>query len=481
MANKFIARGGTVNVSYAQQNNFVAKTGWEVAENFAVVVGTTAAPNGYNVFPHTPPDFTADITIGPGATGRETGYSFTQYPNFFTQMVGGNIRIKENLETAYLWNGLKYRNKITIYLRRPETPGFSVVVPERHYGVGSFGPFALSAENYYQDDLGAVSGEGSVSNWVFPSGLQSPYVVPGFATKLQFLPGVGSQIGGGIGTSFQFLVSQTCALATTDNVPHIISTPVTTPDTSSKWLNGGPFNMYLKIVVYDIDDGYPPPDVDTMPPDPPDTPTGPTTPPGCNGTDITVSWGSVVGATGYRLRQDGIVVYDGTALTAVVSGLTLGVEYTFTIEAYNVDGTSDLSSGLVVTPCVDPPDPPPPVDTPDGPTTPPVWEGVCEGGQLTLRWFAAPGADGYRIYVDGVVAYDGGMTSTVLTGLVAGVDYEVFMTAYNEGGESDSSGTVTLRPCQLTQQDCGVGTTENIAVQECGVGETPATMVQSRF
>lgn len=62
---------------------------------------------------------------------------------------------------------------------------------------------------------------------------------------------------------------------------------------------------------------------------------------GSDSTSLTFSWSAVNGASGYRLYDSSNnKIYDGTALTFTVSGLTASTSYNYSVSAYNVSGES---------------------------------------------------------------------------------------------------------------------------------------------
>lgn len=99
---------------------------------------------------------------------------------------------------------------------------------------------------------------------------------------------------------------------------------------------------------------------------PPATPTSPSTPIICEGSERTLSWmpGSspTAGAPDcYKIYVNGVFVHataDATVNSYLVTGLTIGTQYTFRVSAVNTAGESSLSVAVMSTPCPAPPTPP---------------------------------------------------------------------------------------------------------------------------
>lgn len=140
--------------------------------------------------------------------------------------------------------------------------------------------------------------------------------------------------------------------------------------------------------------------------------------------------------------DEATVVVAAINLTAVVTGLTNGTSYTFTVTATNAVGAGDSSapSNAVVPATV--------------PGTPTGAAATAGDGQATVTW-SAPTSDGGRP-VTGytVTSSPGGITATssassltaVVTGLANGTPYTFAVTATNEvgaGGPSAASNVVT--------------------------------------
>ena len=93
----------------------------------------------------------------------------------------------------------------------------------------------------------------------------------------------------------------------------------------------------------------------------------------------------------------------------------------------------------------------PPATAPAAPAAPNPLSGTAGDAQVTLSWTPpAGGVTGYRIYLNGtgtaVATFPAPTTIVTLTGLTNGLTYTYTVRAYNDGGESANSSTVTRTP-----------------------------------
>lgn len=148
--------------------------------------------------------------------------------------------------------------------------------------------------------------------------------------------------------------------------------------------------------------------------------------------------------TGYRATSSpGGITADGTASPIVVTGLTNGVAYTFTVKAQNSEGYgSDSAASNSVTPAV---------TVPGAPTA--VTAAVASTTSATVT-FTAPADNGGSAILDyTATSSPGGLTSSAgasprtVSGLTSGVDYTFTVTARNAVGSSaPSAASNTVRP-----------------------------------
>jgi len=170
---------------------------------------------------------------------------------------------------------------------------------------------------------------------------------------------------------------------------------------------------------------------------------------------FTANWISVSGATGYRLDVSANSGFSsfvsgyqdldvGNVTSQNVAGLSSGTPYYYRVRAYNAGGTSGNSGTITATTLP---------NAPSAPTANPA-SGVTTSG-FTASWSSVSGASGYRLdvstsstfssYVAGCQDLDvGNVTSRSVSGMNAGTTYYYRVRAYNTGGTSDNSGTISL-------------------------------------
>jgi len=179
----------------------------------------------------------------------------------------------------------------------------------------------------------------------------------------------------------------------------------------------------------------------------PMAPTGMTATP--NSTSITISWSAVTGADGYKIYRSttssGTYAEISTSTTTSYTniGLTAGTVYYYKISAYNSSGEGSQSSISAITlPAV-----------PTGITT------TANSTSITISWSNVTGTSGYKIYrsttSSGTYEEVGTSATTSYTdiGLTSNTTYYYKVTAYNSGGESSKSNTVSVATEQPTCQE----------------------------
>jgi parallel beta-helix repeat protein len=174
-------------------------------------------------------------------------------------------------------------------------------------------------------------------------------------------------------------------------------------------------------------------------------------------TDFTTNWSSSETATGYYLD----VATDNTFTTFItgfnnrdvfnvlsysIIGLTTNTTYYYRIRAYNADGTSANSNTITVTTLINPPAPP------SAPTVNAAMN--ITQTSFTANWNSTTGATSYHLdvakdntFTNFETGYNNkeilNATSLNITGLTANTPYYCRVRAYNSGGASPNSGTIT--------------------------------------
>ncbi len=171
-------------------------------------------------------------------------------------------------------------------------------------------------------------------------------------------------------------------------------------------------------------------------------------------TDFTASWNSSETATGYYLD----ICYDseftscnpfnldvGNVTSYSIMELAANTTYYYRVSAYNDGGTSDYSNTITVTTLLNPPDPPAaplPNDATDITQT-----------SFTANWETTTNATGFLLDVSNDDVFSNPLfqnmdlsntTSYKVTDLTAATTYYYRIRAYNSGGTSDYSGTITV-------------------------------------
>lgn len=178
---------------------------------------------------------------------------------------------------------------------------------------------------------------------------------------------------------------------------------------------------------------------------PPSTPTGLGST-GVASTSLTLTWTAStdnVGVTGYRVRQNGVVLAGSPAgTTRLITGLAASTPYTFEVAARDANGNWSAYSA------------PHPVTTgsssdtiaPTAPTG--VAASAITAAGFTLNWTASTdnvGVTGYRVLLNGVQYATPSGTSQVVTGRTASTPYGVTVQARDAAGNwSDASSEITV-------------------------------------
>lgn len=169
-------------------------------------------------------------------------------------------------------------------------------------------------------------------------------------------------------------------------------------------------------------------------------------------TQVSLSWTSSTGETGYQLyeNQNGTAVLLGTyaagTTSATLGGLTAGSTHSYRLVAYNSAGTAATNWVQVTTL--------PNVVTVSAPQNFTVTATSSTTAQLA--WSTVTGASGYRVYewINGqavqVASLGAGTTSTTISGLKAGsLDY-FYVNAYNATSSASTAWASIIMPSAAT-------------------------------
>lgn len=191
---------------------------------------------------------------------------------------------------------------------------------------------------------------------------------------------------------------------------------------------------------------------------PPIAPSAPTVTAGDG--ELMVTWNAVSEATSYEVFYATVddssagAQYtgdsDSTDTSCVITGLENGTLYHVWIEANNAAGASDYSPSASGTPIAT-------IVISDPPQAPTL---VAGDRELTASWEPVSGATSYEVYFatedisSSAIPFDGDAdatdTTAVITGLVNGMLYYVWLKAVNAAGASDFSPSARVRVGMMT-------------------------------
>jgi len=151
-------------------------------------------------------------------------------------------------------------------------------------------------------------------------------------------------------------------------------------------------------------------------------------------TSFTANWGTVTGATSYKLFVDGISVYTGSSTSCNVTSLAVGSSHSYYVQAINSGGTSANSNtiNLTLNPAI---------------AGVPVASDATSVTQtaFTANWSSVSGATSYKLKVDNGLFTDvGNITSKNITGLTPGSTHTYIVQAVNISGTSADSNTISF-------------------------------------
>ncbi|HEY3419639.1 MAG TPA: fibronectin type III domain-containing protein [Methanomassiliicoccales archaeon] len=141
----------------------------------------------------------------------------------------------------------------------------------------------------------------------------------------------------------------------------------------------------------------------------------------------------------YIVYQDGIDISHPTATSAIITSLTNGRSYNFTVAAHNSAGIGEQTSAIAATPN----------SIAAAPGIPIGLSTTAGNGTVTLSWTAPSGSsdiDYYIIYQNGVDVGHISSTSTTISGLTNGESYSFAVAAHNSGGVGTRSSVQNISP-----------------------------------
>jgi hypothetical protein len=117
---------------------------------------------------------------------------------------------------------------------------------------------------------------------------------------------------------------------------------------------------------------------------------------------VTLTWDIVIGASGYDVEADGVVIDNGIYLTFVHSGLLPSSDHAYRIRARSAGGIGAWSTVTTARTIFGQPQ---------------NLRAAVTNTSLHVAWDAVPGAEGYDIFVDGDLMDNGNLTTYAHTGL----------------------------------------------------------------
>lgn len=222
------------------------------------------------------------------------------------------------------------------------------------------------------------------------------------------------------------------------------------PPTATSWTDttvqpGTQYTYTLK--AYDASGNFSDPSVPAIVTTPADT-TPPAAPTGLtasqvNYNSVTLTWAANTepDLAGYKVYRNGMLVAQVTGTNWQDSGVSPQTTYTYEVRAYDQAGNLSSPASIAVTTPAAPPDPPRAELT------------AVTNTSITITWTPpAQNIQGYRIYKDGqlVDTVPPDQTTYTLAGLEGGRAYEVWVTSYNDAGESAPSNVIKSTPSFLS-------------------------------
>ena len=236
---------------------------------------------------------------------------------------------------------------------------------------------------------------------------------------------------------------------------------VTSPSTYTGKINGTPY-YYVVTAVNDCGESNESSQVSATPGRPPSAPTGVNATAGDG--QVTISWNSVSGATGYNLYGSTSPGVSKVSYTEKIPNVTTpftntgrinGTTYYYVVAAINSYGESNESSQVSATPGR-PPSAPTGVNATAGDGQVVIrWNGVSDATSYNLYWSTSPGVSKVS-YTSKISNVTSPFTNT---GKINGTPYYYVVTAVNNYGESSESSQVSATPGRPPSAPTGVNAT----------------------
>ncbi len=156
---------------------------------------------------------------------------------------------------------------------------------------------------------------------------------------------------------------------------------------------------------------------------------------------VTLSWSGPADAANYQVFQGATLVVTQATRTKVVTGLTNGILYSFTVKAVDAAGNASVASAAATATPVD--------STP--PVAPTGLGAVAGDSQVTLSWSGPADAANYQVFQGAALIATQATTTKVVTGLTNGILYSFTVKAVDAAGNvSVASAAATATPVDLT-------------------------------
>ncbi|HEY3420064.1 MAG TPA: fibronectin type III domain-containing protein [Methanomassiliicoccales archaeon] len=189
----------------------------------------------------------------------------------------------------------------------------------------------------------------------------------------------------------------------------------------------------------------------------PGTPTGLTATTG--NSQVSLSWTAPASDGGaaidyYIIYQDGVDVQHPTGAIYMITGLTNGQVYSYTVAAHNSVGTGLQSSAVTATPST----------APAAPGVPTGLSIIPGNAEVSISW-AAPTSNGgasidyYIVFQDGFDVAHSATSSITVTGLTNGQSYAFTVAAHNSIGVGPQTSGVSAIPLQTPGVPTGLTVT----------------------